>query len=749
MSGPAAPPGRRLAPVTGTAAWRRCVRASTVVDPVLEEVLLEGTPVGVQGSWDPTAAVPGPAGLCFDAQRGLYHADPETGRLRRHAWPDVGAAPPVDLFGPTAPGSPAPPPVEPASDPAGFRPETAGPRWSPVRPVALAVDADHHLMVLDSATRTVAVVDLVEGRVVHTIGFEAPPRDLVARDGAVVALTADRRHPLLRIDALGVPREVRLSPAGRRLLDGVPDPATPSRIAAAPDGALWLLMRHHRDAWLLPATPPTAPPTAPAAAPGPRGGGAPPAVAWQVPGATDLEVDGDGRLVLAGPAGGDLLVRTVTADGTLAVDRPLSGAGYDGRGISRAPDGRIAFWTDAGPRRARPHRTRYSGSGWVGIAALDGQSPGQVWGRVFVEACVPPGTLVEVGCATADELPPPGADSSTAPPGITHLRPLHRRETGRELPWTPLGRDDRYEVYEAPVIAPAGRYLWLRLALTGTVTLTPHVRAVRVECDSHPLVDQLPRVYREDPVAESQLRRYLALVDGLLGEMADRATERDRILDPRGAPPELLPWLASLVGLALDDRWSEASRRTLLAEAICLFRRRGTVPGLRRLLEIYLGCPVTILESFRVRGHGGALVGGAADRPGPASAVVGLSYRVGGTGRPTGPGARPEDAFDTHAHRFTVLVTREVCEAELAVIGDLLDLDRPAHTLVEVCGAGEGMRVGRSLHVELSSIVGRAQTVTPAVADRSRVGDGTVVGRGRAGVRPGLSRLDGRTVVDP
>ena len=122
MSGPAAPPGRRLAPVTGTAAWRRCVRASTVVDPVLEEVLLEGAPVGVQGSWDPAAAVPGPAGLCFDAQGGLYHADPEAGRLRRHSWPDVGAAQPIDLFGPTAPGSPAPRPVEPASDPAGFRP---------------------------------------------------------------------------------------------------------------------------------------------------------------------------------------------------------------------------------------------------------------------------------------------------------------------------------------------------------------------------------------------------------------------------------------------------------------------------------------------------------------------------------------------------------------------------------------------------------------------------------------------------
>ena len=739
--GTGAPADRRLASVTGTADWRRCVHVATVVDPVLEEVQLEGVPVGIQDAWDLTAPAPRPAGLCFDGYGGAYHADPDAGRVRRYSWPDAGVDEPVDLFGGTAPGSPAQPPAAPAPDPTGFRPATDRPRWSLVQPLALAVDADHHLLVLDAATGSVAVVDLVEGRVVHTIGFETPPRDLVATGGAVVALTADRRDPLLRIDALGVPRTVRLSSEGRRLLDAVPDDATPARVAAAPDGVLWLLVRRARDAWALPATSVTA-----------RGepGGAPVLPApLHVPGATDLEIDGHGRLILAGPAGGDLLVRTVSRDGAVVDERPLSGAGYDGRGISRAPDGRIAFWTAAGGRRARPHRTRYSGSGWVGIGALDGQAPGQVWGRVFVEACVPPGTRIEIGCGTADEGPPVDDGTSTAPAATAELRPLHRRETGRELPWTPLDRDDRYEVYEAPVLAPAGRYLWLRLALTGTVTLTPHVRAVRVECDSHALVAQLPRVYREDPFAESQLRRYLALVDGLLGEMAERADARDRILDPRGAPVELLPWLASLIGLVLDDRWSEPARRTVLAEAICLFRRRGTVPGLRRLLEIYLGCPVTILESFRVRGHGGALAGGPTGPPGPASAVVGLSYRVGGASRPANPGDPTEDGFATHAHRFTVLVTREVCEAELAVIGDLLDLHRPAHTLVEVCGAGEGMRVGRSLHVELSSIVGRARPVSAAVLPRSRVGDGTVVGRGRAGVRPGLTRLDGRTVVDP
>ena len=725
-------PARQFAPVSGAEQWSRCVHRSTAV--VAEEVFLDGIPVGANGPWDPAADEPGPAGLCFDGRGGVYHGEPETGRIRRYRWPDPGSGDPVNLLGPVPVGTPAQPRPDTPPDPAEFVPQTAEATRSLLQPRALAFDADDHLLVLDGATGSVAIIDVIDGRIVHIIGFEVPPRDLVAVSGAVVAVTGVRDSPLLRIDALGVPRPVGLPGAARRLLAEVPSGAAPYRAAAGPGGVLWLLLRHGRDSWLLPAT---------------AGGSAPPRHPLHVPGASDVELDGDGRIVLAGPAGGDLLVRSVAADGSVLAQQPLSAAGYDGRGIARAPDGRIGLWTAKGARRARPHRVRYSESGWVEIEGLDSHRARQVWGRVFVEACVPPGTRIEVGCGTADELPQRVGGGSSAPAGTESLRPLHRRETGRELPWTPLDHDDRYEVYEAPVIAPPGRYLWLRIGLTGTVTQSPHLRAVRVECGSHRLVEQLPRVYREDPVAESQLRRYLALVNGLLGEMADRSLERDRILDPHGAPAELLPWLASLIGLSLDGRWSEGAQRTLLAEATCLFRRRGTLPGLRRLMEIYLGCPVTILEAFRVRGHGGALVGGAAGQPGPASAVVGLSYRVGGAGQPGDPGEQPPDAFATHAHRFTVLVTREVCDTELAVLRDLLELYRPAHTLVEVCGAGEGMRVGRSLHVELSSIVGRAQPFGPAVVDKVRAGGSTIVGRGRGGVRPGLTPLDERTVIDP
>jgi hypothetical protein len=162
------------------------------------------------------------------------------------------------------------------------------------------------------------------------------------------------------------------------------------------------------------------------------------------------------------------------------------------------------------------------------------------------------------------------------------------------------------------------------------------------------------------------------------------------------------------------------------------------------MLEIYLDAPVVILETFRLRGAGGAYVGGPDDAPGPASAVVGTSLRVGGT-----TGEQAVDAFRTHAHRFCVLVARDLDDDEAAVVRDLVALHRPAHTLASIRALGSGMRVGVGLHLAVSTLVGPGSGFAPAVVGDSALGRDTVLGRGRAGLRPGVARLGEGTVIDP
>ena len=168
-------------------------------------------------------------------------------------------------------------------------------------------------------------------------------------------------------------------------------------------------------------------------------------------------------------------------------------------------------------------------------------------------------------------------------------------------------------------------------------------------------------MFTENPAGADFLFRYLSLPDGELADLDARAAARDLLLEPFGAPAEALSWIASLFGLALDERWSEAARRQLLAEVICLWRRRGTLGALTRMLEIYLGVRPVIIEAWRLRAIGGA---------------------GGGTGMGQVGGGLVAGDFAQYAHRFSVMIPRLLDEDQQQCVRDLLDLYRPAHTLL-------------------------------------------------------------------
>lgn len=59
-------------------------------------------------------------------------------------------------------------------------------------------------------------------------------------------------------------------------------------------------------------------------------------------------------------------------------------------------------------------------------------------------------------------------------------------------------------------------------------------------------------------------------------------------LDPQQTPLEFLPWLAGWVALSLRDDWNEEVRRNFISQIVPLYQVRGTVLGLKKMLQIYL-----------------------------------------------------------------------------------------------------------------------------------------------------------------
>lgn len=59
-------------------------------------------------------------------------------------------------------------------------------------------------------------------------------------------------------------------------------------------------------------------------------------------------------------------------------------------------------------------------------------------------------------------------------------------------------------------------------------------------------------------------------------------------LDPQQTPADFLPWLAGWVALSLRENWDEAVKRQFISQIVPLYRLRGTIFGLKKMLTIYL-----------------------------------------------------------------------------------------------------------------------------------------------------------------
>lgn len=124
--------------------------------------------------------------------------------------------------------------------------------------------------------------------------------------------------------------------------------------------------------------------------------------------------------------------------------------------------------------------------------------------------------------------------------------------------------------------------------------------------------DYLPAWMRRDPALERLLLAFEAILDGLLdppeGVPQPSAPALSLVLDrihtyfrpgpgdadERRAPPEFVPWLARWVACSLRDEWDDETRRRVVAQAVPLYRLRGTKEGLRRMIEIYVGLDDTV-----------------------------------------------------------------------------------------------------------------------------------------------------------
>jgi phage tail-like protein len=107
------------------------------------------------------------------------------------------------------------------------------------------------------------------------------------------------------------------------------------------------------------------------------------------------------------------------------------------------------------------------------------------------------------------------------------------------------------------------------------------------------LAATLPVVYQSDPFT----LQLCAALDRVLGPVFATLDALPAYLDPATTPPDMVSWLGSWVGLALDDAWPEERRRALVGAAARLHAQRGTRRGLEEAVRLATGSAPDVAES--------------------------------------------------------------------------------------------------------------------------------------------------------
>jgi len=229
---------------------------------------------------------------------------------------------------------------------------------------------------------------------------------------------------------------------------------------------------------------------------------------------------------------------------------------------------------------------------------LDSAEAGTRWHRLRLDLELPERTRVRLAWATLE-----------SPDDAAAYRAFLAGDAGGESPaWSEPVDNPR----DTLVRAAPGRYLALRLELTGTATASPRVRRARADFPRTSLVSRLPAVYQQEAPADSFLERFLALFGAYFADAEGRIDTLVRRFDPRIADVVEGPWLTWLSGwlaLAAEPGWPEETRRQLLLRAPELYRLRGTRAGIAALVEIFTGVRPLVVEKFQLRCAAGTELG--------------------------------------------------------------------------------------------------------------------------------------------
>jgi phage tail-like protein len=438
--------------------------------------------------------------------------------------------------------------------------------------------------------------------------------------------------------------------------------------------------------------------------------------------------------------------------------------------------------TEDGVRRLhRLAQARFAPTGAALIEQpLDSGMPGVHWDKLVLEACVPPGCTLLVDAAATDLPTPPesAAESWLLPqpaplavPAVSELPFADSASAAHARLLGPGGHGDGAALWELLLQRPAGavrqltgRYLWLRIRMTGDGRHTPAVFALRAwfprfswqeqYLPEHMRQQQLPAPDDTGPANGADVReRVLAAMEGLWTPIEDRIAAAELLVSPHTAPAAQLPELARWLAQRLPAAWPAARQRRWIAQAGARQQAHGTIRGLALALDTLTDGAVRRgqvipVEHWRLRRTLATVLGiDMDDAAHPLTLGTGLSgnSRVGDTlilsedhakeflalfapelARPGFEQQVVQQVFDDFARRLTV-VLHGPARALAKLVAESLPALVPATVRWAVRESEHPFVLGLSPLLGIDTYLEREPPPRPVVLNRSVLGGGDLL----------------------
>jgi phage tail-like protein len=134
-----------------------------------------------------------------------------------------------------------------------------------------------------------------------------------------------------------------------------------------------------------------------------------------------------------------------------------------------------------------------------------------------------------------------------------------------------------------------GRFLWFKLNLySHDPSKSPLINSIKAYYPRKSYLRYLPAVYQENNKYQDLLVRFLSIFETFFMDLEENIASFKKYLDAQVTPQGFLPWLASWIALAYDEKWPIDKFRLLVERSPDLYKKRGTRKGIEEIILLYL-----------------------------------------------------------------------------------------------------------------------------------------------------------------